>query len=294
MYSGDSTHTDKAVVDTSINSDWESKIRSEAPDARMNTWRSEDPLRSARVAPNDEDLIMDEWIFAATIITVHCKPFVFGILIVCAILVIGALILPFFVKDKLPGVDPFQITTFTWLVVGVILITAKGRYVKEWSWHDFVHGRVVCDSITDLADVTGVDEQKILMKLLHNERSLNLLTRGAHNGMFSRQSDSPSEGFSIDEPVKLSTMLKSGFIILKVISHQGEHIICLDARKESYLDYADSDTSRLTYLSCLEIPVPEETAERKGRKSPNVLYLQRNSIGWNKLVGLFVGEMVFG
>jgi hypothetical protein len=237
---------------------------------------------------------IDEWIFAATTITVHCKTFVFGILIFCAILVIGALFLPFFVKDKIPGVDPFQITTFTWLVVGVILITAKGRYVKEWPWHDFVHGRVVCDSISDLADVTRINEQKILMKLLHNERSLNLLTRGPYNGMFTKQSESPSEGFSIDEPVKLSTMLKSGFIILKVISHQGEHIVCLDARKKSYLDFADSDTTERTYLSCLEMPIPEVTTGRKERKTPNVFYLQQNDIGWNKLVGLFVGEVVFG
>lgn len=281
-------------MDTSIDSDWGSKIRSESPGARINTWRSEEPLKPAKVTPNDVDLVMDEWIFAATTITVHCKPFVFGILIFCAILVIGALILPFFVKDKLPGVDPFQITTFTWLVVGVILITAKGRYVKEWPWHDFVHGRVVCDSITDLADVTGVDEQKILMKLLHNERSLSLLTRGPYNGMFSKQSESPSEGFSIDEPVKLSTMLKSGFIILKVISHQGEHIVCLDARKGSHLDYADSDTIKEEYLCCFEIPIPEEATGRKRRKTPSVLYLQRKDIRWNKLAGLFVGEVVFG
>jgi hypothetical protein len=140
-------------------------------------------------------------------------------------------------------------------VLGVILTTAKGRHVKEWPWHGFVHGRVVCGSITDLADVTGVDEQKILLKLLYNELSLNLLTRGLYNGMFTKQSDAPSEGFSIDEPVKLSSMLKSGFIILEVISHQGEHIVCLDAMKGSCIDHADRDTTKQTYLSCFEIPV---------------------------------------
>jgi hypothetical protein len=240
---------------------------------------------------------MKEWVLATTTVTVRCKFFVTLILSFCALLVIGALILPFFVKDKLPGVDPFQITTFTWLVVGVILVTAKGRYVKEWPWHDFVHGRVVCGSITDLADVTRVDKQIILMKLLHEERAIALLTKGPYNGMFDKKSDPPAEGFAIDEPVRVSTMLASGFIVLKVVSNQGEHLICLDARKKSGVDYADSNAPKLMYLSCDEIPSneAEDTAGQKSSKtSKTVLHLSRNGIGWHKLIGLFVGDAVFG
>ncbi|KAJ4375369.1 hypothetical protein N0V83_002455 [Neocucurbitaria cava] len=200
--------------------------------------------------------------------------------------------------NKLPGVDPFQITTFTWLVAGVVLVSAKGRYVKEWPWHDFVHGRVVCESITDLADVTGVDKQMILMKLLHNERAITLVTRGPYNGMFDRKSEVPSEGFAIDEPVQLSTMLASGFIILKVISYHGEHLICLDARKRSFLDFANSEASMsMNYLSCLEMSSgeAEESMSRKPSKaSKTVLYLSRNNIGWHQMAGLFVGDAVFG
>jgi hypothetical protein len=241
---------------------------------------------------------MDEWVLATTNVTVRCKRFVFSILSFCAVIILGALILPFFVKNKLPGVDPFQITTFTWLVVGVILIASKGRYVKEWPWHDFVHGRVVCESVTDLADVTGVDKQMILMKLLHNEKAIALITKGPYNGMFDRKSEATSEGFAIDEPVQLSTMLASGFIILKVISYHGEHLICLDARKRSVLDYADSEASlSMDYLSCLELSngEEEESMDRKPSKTSNtVLYLSRNSMGWHKMVGLFVGDAVFG
>lgn len=58
-----------------------------------------------------------------------------------------------------------------------------------------------------------------------------------------------SEGFAIDEPVQLSTMLASGFVILKVASHHGEHLICLDARKRSGVDYAKQG-----YIQ-LEVPV---------------------------------------
>jgi len=241
---------------------------------------------------------MEEWVLATTNVTVRCKRFVFFILSFCAIMITGALLLPFFVKNKLPGVDPFQITTFTWLVAGVVLIVAKGRYVKEWPWHDFVHGRVVCESVSDLADVTGVDKQIILMKLLHNERSTALVTRGPYNGMFDRKSEVSSEGFAIDEPVQLSTMLASGFVILKFISYHGEHLICLDARKGNDLDYANSEASvSMKYLSCLEMPngeAEEFVSRRPNRTSKTVLHLSENPIGWHKMVGLFVGDAVFG
>jgi hypothetical protein len=182
----------------------------------------------------------------------------------------------------------------------VILVTAKGRYVKEWLWHDFVHGRVVCDSINDLADVTGVNKQTILMKLLHNERSIALMTKGPYNGMFDKRSEGDMEGFAIDEPVRLSTMLASGFIVLKVISHHGEHLICLDARNKSGVDYANSNASEVMYLSYVEMPnneledVVSQVGQKPNKASKTVLYLFQNGIGWHKLIGLFVGDAVFG
>jgi hypothetical protein len=63
-----------------------------------------------------EDAKMKKWIFSSTSVTVKCRPFVISTLSGCAVLIIGALVLPFLVKNRLPGVDPFQITTFTWLV----------------------------------------------------------------------------------------------------------------------------------------------------------------------------------
>lgn len=116
--------------------------------------------------------------------------------------------------------------------------------------------------------------------------------------MFDRKSESASEGFAIDEPVQLSTMWASWFILLKVISHHGEHLICLDTRKKNGVDYADSDATDSSYLCCLEMPSREATEEtavgRKSGKAPKkILYLLRNGIGWRKLIGLFVGDAVF-
>lgn len=39
----------------------------------------------------------------------------------------------------------------------------------------------MCESIADLADVTGVDKQMIIMKLLHNEHVVKLLTGSLYN-----------------------------------------------------------------------------------------------------------------
>jgi hypothetical protein len=241
-----------------------------------------------------EDAKMKKWIFSSTSVTVKCRPFVISTLSGCAVLIIGALVLPFLVKNRLPGVDPFQITTFTWLVVGVILIAAKSRYVSEWPWHDFVRGRVVCHSVDDVADVTGVDRQMILLKLLNNEHS-TLQSRGPFNGMFSRRVEDAQPGgsvvgFSIDVPVQLSTMLASGFIVLKVLSTQGEHLICLDARKKTAPDYANSRSHPVSYLSCMDLPSGDESTKSEN----DVLYLRRNNIGWYKLVGLYHANAVFG
>jgi hypothetical protein len=39
------------------------------------------------------------------------------------------------------------------------------RYVAEWPWDDFLQGKFVCRSITELADVAGAHRQMILLYL---------------------------------------------------------------------------------------------------------------------------------
>ncbi|KAI4644515.1 hypothetical protein J4E93_006420 [Alternaria ventricosa] len=174
------------------------------------------------------EMRMNEWIISELTVTLKCHRYVYTILCFCAVLICGATAVPFSVQNRLKGVDPFNITTFAWLLAGFILVIAKSRYVCEWPWHDFLRGRVVCKSIKEMADVTGIDDQMILTSLLHNERDTTLITKGPYNGMFDRRAESGNEGFSIDIPVHLSTMLASGFIVLKVLSVKGERLICLD------------------------------------------------------------------
>ncbi|KAI4659252.1 uncharacterized protein J4E78_005678 [Alternaria triticimaculans] len=209
---------------------------------------------------------MNEWIISELTVTLKCHRYVYTILCFCAVLICGATAVPFSVQNRLKGVDPFNITTFAWLLAGFILVIAKSRYVCEWPWHDFLRGRVVCKSIKEMADVTGIDDQMILTSLLHNERDTTLITKGPYNGMFDRRAESGNEGFSIDIPVHLSTMLASGFIVLKVLSVKDD----------------DSDVNEEVREN------PHGTARKK------IMRLSRIHFTWTKVLGVYVKDSLFG
>lgn len=259
--------------------------------------------------------IMETWIFAQRSIIVNCRIYTISILTLAIIIVGGSLAVPFTVGTRIAGVDPFQITTFAWLLAGFILIGAKSRYVNEWPWHDFLRGQVVCRSVGDVRDVTGINAQTILMYLLHNERKTTLVTKGPHNGMFGRVSREGG-GFSIDEPVQLSTMLASGFVVLKVLNEKGEHLICIDVRKGSNWDIAIKNESAKV-LACLDMGKEDLSCEdtdsdensgteeeqsnhgqkrtgNEGLKADKVLKLVEVEFRWNKMLGLYVKDSLFG
>lgn len=187
---------------------------------------------------------MKAWKIAPTYIKVSCRAYVITMMAVAVVLVLGGLAVPFTVQARIDGVDPFQITLFTWIVAGFVLVVAKSRYVNLWPWHDFLKGKVVCTSLSDLSDVSGLNTQIILRYLLQHEYKTWLVTSGPYNGMFCRRCDprvqekrfavSQKIGFSIDRPVALQTLFASGFVILKLASSGGEDLICLDGRKGAW------------------------------------------------------------
>lgn len=242
---------------------------------------------------------MRTWVFTATSVTVRCRGYILGVLSLCLAIVLGGLAVPFTVTDRIAGVDPFNITMFVWLIVGTILVAAKGRYVKEWPWNDFIHGRVVCTSVSDLAEVSGIDKQLVLLKLLNDEQAIKLITDGPYNGMFSQKAEVGSRAFSIDEPVKLSTMITAGFIILKVLSEHGEHLVCLDSRRNSSIGYASSTSEGLRYLSCRNLINPDDghnitTVSKNIEGMKEILYLKREKLGWKRVLGLYIAKVAFG
>ena len=205
----------------------------------------ESDLNTGKQAPDAEakaSLVIEEykrnssktkkWVVAETSIRVNCSGYSRSILAVALVIIAAALTVPFTVRNKIAGVDPFQFVSLAWLVAGAVLIGAKSRYVRDWPWHDFLRGQVVCKSITELAEVSSVPHQMILLYLLHNESKHTLTVSGPYTGMFDRVSEK-GDAFVIDKPVQLSTALASGFLVFKVQNEDGEHIVCVDGRKST-------------------------------------------------------------
>jgi hypothetical protein len=253
---------------------------------------------------------MNSWIISEDSILVLCRSYV-AFVIACALTIVcGCMAVPFAVGSKIRGVDPFQIATFGWIIAGFVVVLAKSRYVTDWPWHHFLRGRVICRSINDVHKVTGIDVQMIIMYLLHDEYTSILRTRGPFNGMFGRKAEG-TDGFSIDVPVQLSTMLASGFIVLKVVNETGEHLICEDIRKGAPSQVIGREVKGefLTYLDIGKDALEEnsndddEEVERESDSSitskpeakvEKVLHLTVREFRFRKVLGLYVRDSKFG
>lgn len=254
--------------------------------------------------------IMESWVVSEETIIITCSRYVVLIVTISIMVAVGGMCVPFIVKQKISGVDPFQITTFAWVVAGFISVLGKSLYVADWPWHDFIRGRVVCHSVKDVHDVTGVDCQTIIWSLLRAEYNTILWTKGPYNGMFMRKREGGSSGFAIDEPVRLSTMLASGFVVLKVLNEKGEHLICMDLRKGT-VGQSYSRLEKGKFLACMDIGKdaanyldditvggdgtrPEESDKGTGEASEKVLKLVVKEFRWNKMLGPYTQDSKFG
>lgn len=271
-------------------------------------------MQVARVRKAYEAAIPDmrKWHMRTCDIVVRCATYVRIIQGLAIMLVFGGLAVPFSVGDRITGVDPFQIATYTWLIAGFFLVVAKSQYVEAWPWNDFLHARVECHSVTDLSEVSGIDPQQILLFLLRNEWNNVLNTDGPYNGMFTRkvQPDSPEgtktksptgtdsapttsgAGFSIDIPLHVHTMLASGIVPLKVRDPTGEHLICIDGRKGKW-DRALSER-RGKWLTCRNFNSEDLEDRTNDDASKEVHRLERYEFKWTKVMGVYVKDSVFG
>lgn len=243
---------------------------------------------------------MRHWVVNESSITVDCKPYIVFVLFASAIILLSGIAIGVTVGERIPGVDPWGITNYAWLVVGVVLIFAKSRYVTDWPWHDFLRMRVVCSSVSDLAEVGQVSEEIVLIKLLLEENQTTLTTKGPYNGMFSRRAGQGEEGFVIDVPVSLKTLFVAGFIVLKVRGEDGDNIVVFDSRIGTEVQMMESRGESAEWLSCVDVGgkvsrelAGEKTSTRSKGRGP-FFHLSRNKIKWSKVLGLFAEEASFG
>jgi hypothetical protein len=266
---------------------------------------------------------MMKWRVRSSDIVVFCRVYVRCVQGLAIVLVLGGLAVPFSVGERITGVDPFQIATYTWLLAGFLLISAKSVYVDDWPWNDFLQGHVKCRSVSDLSKVSGIDAQIVLLFLLRNERKNLLVTDGPYNGMFDRtlerrsmeqkrfqkkkkkdkdvdqdteQTVGTKQGFSIDEPSHVNTLLASGIVVLKVRDKVGEHLICIDGR-QGMLDASRAGTQG-NWMTCPNFnseqleKIFDEHKQSSGER--DVYMVERVEFQWVKVLGVYVKDSKFG
>ncbi|KAM0418889.1 hypothetical protein ACHAPT_012154 [Fusarium lateritium] len=174
----------------------------------------------------------EKWIIDEKAIIIQHAWYSMVALGVCALLIAGGVAL-IAIEDSASGVDPSNLTALAWAAAGFTMIYFKSRRVQDWPWRDFLRGRIVCRSITEVQSVTGMDPQVLIAILLRLETRMFLKTRGPFNTLFFRKAE---DGFSIDVPLLTSTVIDGGYIFVRVDSMSGPALVVLSAKTYGHYD----------------------------------------------------------
>lgn len=223
---------------------------------------------------------MNKWVYEESAVMVDCRLYVCKTIIFALALAVGGVAIGFTVRDRIKAVDPFNITTYCWVLAGFSVLVAKSVRVETWSWRDFLRGRVRCRSVTELHSVTGVPEPLILCKLLDTENTTILNTRGPYNAVFRRRNDG---GFSIDTPLTMWTMLLSGLIMVMVSTTQGPALVCLDVRRGT--GYSAISHDELVRVRTMR--TPERLVCADMTRLDSLLPIQLKKFEWRAMVGIY-------
>lgn len=230
---------------------------------------------------------MNTWVFEENGVMVRCKLYVWTLILLCSLLVGGGVSVGVSVGERIVAVDPFNITTYCWVLAAFLLLVAKNIRVQSWAWNDFLHGRVMCKSVSELSSVTGVKEQLILAKLLQDESISFLDTRGPYNTVFRRKS---KDGFSIGRPLSTWTMLISGLIMIEVESAHRRGLVCLDLRRGTYYKAIPNIRTQTTrgqveFIHCARL---SDKKDRGAYGDPNRVRLKvEQGITWMRILGFY-------
>jgi hypothetical protein len=241
------------------------------------TTHAERQKHKQRLRAVDHD-INNQWTIAENSVTVNCRGYVTIVLLTSGILVVSGLAIGFFVGESISGVDPFGITTFCWILAGFVTLVMKSIKVENWPWKDFMYSQVVRRGVNELAANTKFSPQEIITFLLHSEQSHVLYAAGPYNVLFSRQSQNR---FAIDVKIDLDTIMRSGFVVVKVSSDTGGALICVDVRRNVDLKILQHCTwqEKEAKLMCIEVP-----SEYNELDKYNVGW---SKTGWNRVVGIY-------
>ncbi|KAI1206714.1 uncharacterized protein F4807DRAFT_220998 [Annulohypoxylon truncatum] len=230
---------------------------------------------------------MDGWVIDEKGITVNCKFQVCYIVLVAFLIAAGGLSV-IAAGDRITAVDPSNLSTYLWVVAGFYLLVCKSRFVQDWPWSDFLHFRVRCRSVSELHAISGINEQFIIAKLLHDERGGGVLkTRGPYNKVFLQHGS--DEGFSIDCPLHMTTLLLSGLIMLKVVTPRGHALVCLDARRGTELKVVEHQGSEAQeHLVCDDINrLQDQQRWKKPQDKMRLQLVKSKELKWKRVQGVY-------
>ncbi|KAK7972543.1 hypothetical protein PG988_006677 [Apiospora saccharicola] len=252
---------------------------------------------------------LQNWKIDNNSITIKCRGYVVGTLLICI-----AVTLAFVLPSGIQTGDPLPNAYVASIVVGAILFVANNRWTSTWQWHDFLKGRIVCHSVSEVAKVANVDDQLVLLKLLHHARGSRFATQGPYNLLFKHLGQDADSDEDLEEERNekhsLTRALLSGAAdiapknpltdllddtdvfcggfchrqALQIGNLAGERV--LDARKEESVDFMDR-SGGVEVLSSLKPSAPEDG------ETPTVK-LSENRLEWTRLLGIYTGDVVFG
>jgi len=239
---------------------------------------------------------VDKWVVDEGSVIVTSVWYSYIVLAAVGILICGGVALVA-VQDRIGGVDPSNLTVLVWTAAGFVMIYFKSRRVENWPWRDFLQGRVVCRSVSELHAVTKVDKQVLLAVLMRYEVQVILNKCGPFRGLFDRKDGG---GFSIDVPPLNETARAGGHIFIGVDTAQGPALVDLEAHSRAPLttvEVGDNRKGGETYI-CRDFldPGMYETGVSTGEESTESLPIYpicTNAISWNHVKGVFVERAQF-
>ncbi|CEL10111.1 hypothetical protein ASPCAL13236 [Aspergillus calidoustus] len=295
------TSTYNHPIDAEVTSVWESSISQQRALAGRSLARQPRPppyghnelcnilrTENSRTAAGLDQL--ETWTIDEKSITILYRRYCYGSLGVCATLVTGGLAIGLTVERRINGVDPFNISIFCWTLAAFLALLLKSIRVENWPWRDFLRGRVVCRSVSEVRDVAGMEPQLFLSILLILEIQMMLSKRGRFCVLFTRKAD---DGFLIDIPITTKAMSDGGCFFAKVVTDAGPALVCVRAPwGQPYTNvepYESIERGNEAHCSSLE----DAWKWGKGEKEYPLYQLSTNSLAWARVVGLFSKDAYF-
>jgi hypothetical protein len=236
---------------------------------------------------------LEGWAFDEKSITIPYKLYAWGVLSVAIVVVLGGLAFGFFVGTRIAGVDPFNVTIFFWSFAAFFVLVFKSYKVANWAWRDFLLGRIVCRSVSEVVGVSGIKDQQFLAVLLRMSPALSLEMSGPYHTMFTRKSKS-GDGFAIDIRISNDAMAAGGHIFIKVHSFLGPALVAIEFAKWSTYTcvYAKGKKCEEGGIICRDFD--DQTKIRAGnKKSRPSLPLCTNALTWYRIVGVYKEDVSF-